>query len=295
MESKEQIQDFCRRYFNGVEAPILVDQPDFLQVELPRHIDKELTDRPYYWMYIEATNQQVPNSVLSLSFRPDLEIEGVEKMEFVTLGSFRMNKLIESTQKRGRYTRVYQKANLVTGGGSYAPILLTTFKFSFVADRRRDEMVSYAVHLCTGQVVRDVYPFVERIAFDEQPALTATTPTPRYDFQQGYALIKERVTADIEALDHTWAAEADTHLQSELEQLETYYESLGLVNADEGKSDEEKVKKAAMYAAERELRIAELKWRCAPRVGIEPFHFGLLYLWESTWREITSTGNRLSM
>jgi hypothetical protein len=79
-----------------------------------------------------------------------------------------------------------------------------------------------------------------------------------------------------------------------MEQLETYYESLGLVNADENKNDEEKAKKAAMYAAERELRIAELKWRCAPRVNIEPFHFGLIYVWEPTWREITSTGKRLS-
>lgn len=294
MESQEQIQEFCRRYFTGVGAPIHIDQPDFLQVELPREIDKELTDRPFYWMYVEATGQQVPNSVLSFSFRPDLEIEGVEKMEFVTLGSFRLNKLIESTQKRGRFAKVYQKANALAGGGAYVPLLLTTFKLSFVADRRRDEIVSYAVHLGNGQVVRDVYERVENLAFDEQPALTSTTPATNYTVTQGYERIKQHVTADIEALDHTWAEEADANLQREMEQLETYYESLGLVNADEGKNDEEKAKKAAMYAAERELRIAELKWRCAPRVGIEPFHFALLYVFEPTWRAITSTGNRLS-
>lgn len=294
MESAEQIQDFCRRYFQGVGAPILIDQPDFLQVELPREIDKELTDRPYYWMYIEATNQQVPNTVLSLSFQPDVQMEGVDKIEFVTLGSFRLNKLIESAQKRGRFTRSYQQAT-VFGAGAYVPVLLTTFKLSFVADRRRDEMVSYAVHLGTGQVQRDFYECVEQLPFGEHPAAGSPLPAERLTLEQGYLKLRERLIEEIEGLDHAWALDADAHLAQELEQLETYYDSLGLVNADEVKSDEEKTKKAAMYAAERELRIEELKWRCAPRIGIEPFHFALLYVWDNVWSGATSTWNRLSM
>ncbi|TCP59634.1 uncharacterized protein YqhG [Tumebacillus sp. BK434] len=290
MENQQEIQDFCRRYFEAVGAPILVDQEDFLQVELPREIDKELTDRPYYWMYVEAMGQEVPNSVISLAFDPDLEIEGVEKLEFVTLGSFRLNKIIESAQKRGRITRAYQKVS----AKPLAPYLMTTFKLSFIADRRRDEIVSYGVHLGNGSVVRDLYDRVEKLAFGAAPSMGMMIQPAALSLPAGYQRLKECLVAEIEGLDHSWAVEAEAHLAQELEQLETYYESLGLVHADEVKSEDEKEKKAALYAAERELRIAELKWRCAPRVQIEPFHFGLLYVADDAVRN-TSTGKRLSM
>lgn len=298
METNAQIQEFCRRYFQSVDAPILVDQPNFLQIELPREIDKELTDRPYYWMYIEATNQQIPNTVLSLSFDPDLQIEGVDKLEFVTLGSFRLNKLIQSTQKRGRFTRAYQSVPYLTAP-ALTPVLLTTFKRSFVADRRRDEMISYAVNLLNGHVLRDFYERVEGLAFSPKPSNRVQPLAPTLSLEHGYRLIRERVTDEISSLDHTWAEEADLHLAQEMEQLNTYYESLGLVNNDELKTDEEKAKKAAMLAAERELRISELNWRCAPRIQIEPFHFGLLYVVDGVLGDLpigtANTKNRLSM
>jgi hypothetical protein len=244
METPTAIQDFCRRYFQAVDASLLVDQENFLQVELPREIDKELTDRPYYWMYIEATGQQVPNTVISLSFAPDLEIAGVEKMEFVTLGSFRLNKIIESAQKRGRFTRAYQ-ASPLHQGHALAPVLLTTFKLSFVADRRRDEMVSYGVHLGTGQVYQDLYDRIESLPFVAEPP-TGTRLSPVTVSQErvkgGMQAIQNHLQKEIESLDHTWAVEAENNLKRELEQLETYYESLGLVNQDELKSDEEKTK-----------------------------------------------------
>jgi hypothetical protein len=294
MENNTEIQDFCRRYFRAVESPVLIDQPDFLQVELPREIDKELTDRPFYWMYVEATGQDVPNSVLSLAFDPDLEVEGVDRMEFVTLGSFRLNKIIESVQKRGRYTRAYLTGGLATGR-RLVPHLLTTFKLSFVADRRRDEMVSYAVNLVTGTVTRDAYELVENLPLASSPSDLSTTAEPAISPEQGYQRIRDALTEEIRALDHSWAEEAAHHLEQERSQLETYYDSLGLVNQDEVKTDEEKAKKAAMYAAERELRIAELEWRCAPRIGIEPFHFALLYLPDDVWSTTAFTRNRLSM
>ncbi|WP_157729451.1 YqhG family protein [Tumebacillus algifaecis] len=290
MENQQEIQDFCRRYFQAVGATILVDQVNFLQVELPRDVDKELTDRPYYWMYVEAIGQEVPNSVLSLAFDPDLVIEGVERMEFVTLGSFRLNKIIESTQKRGRVTKAYQLVN----AKPLAPYLMTTFKLSYIADRRRDEIVSYGVHLGTGEVVPEFDARLANLPFRETPPAAAMLQPVQLSLAEGYRRLKASLTEQIERLDHSWAEQAEAHLAQELEQLETYYESLGLLHADESKTAVEQEKKAALYAAERELRVAELRWRCAPRVQIEPFHFGWVYVADDSVRN-TFTGNRLSM
>ena len=294
MDTSAGIQAFCRRYFQAVGAPVLVDQPDFLQVELPREIDKELTDRPYYWMYVEATGQEVPNTVLSLSFAPDVEIEGVEKMEFVTLGSFRLNKIIESAQKRGRFARVYQTSGL-RAGSLLHPLLLTTYKLSFVADRRRDTMVSYAVHLGTGQVIGDFYSVADGMSFASAPPALVQTAPQRLTIEQGYEKIRERVTEEIADLDHAWAEEAHLHLEGERDQLQTYYQSLGLVNSDETKSDEEKAKKAALLQEEYNLRLQELEWRCAPRIQIVPLHFALLHCTDEVCKTAALTGKRLSM
>ncbi len=290
MENKREIQDFCRRFFAAVDAPTLIDQTDFLQVELPREIDKQLTDRPYYWMYVEATGQQVPNTVLSLSFDRSVAVEGIEKIEYVTLGSFRLNKMIETAQKRGRVTRAYQQVS----AKRLSPYLMTTFKISFLADRRRDEMVSYGVHLGHGSVEADFYPRIESLTFGEHPCSAAQVERSVLSLAEGYQLLKANITSEIAALDHSWAEDADAHLAEELEQLETYYHSLGLIHADERATDEERSQKATLYAAERDLRISELKWRCAPRIQIEPFHFAVLYVAEEALR-MTSSGKRLSM
>ncbi|MGZ4105805.1 MAG: YqhG family protein [Tumebacillaceae bacterium] len=298
METSEQIQDFCRRYFQAVDAPILIDQPDFMQVELPREIDKELIYRPYFWMFREMAGEEIPNTILSMKFQKDIQIEGINKIDHVALGKPLLNNIIDSTKKRGRFTRAYQSLKPFTAA-TLTPVLLTTFKRSFVADRRLDEMISYAVNLRTEQVMRDVYEKVASLPFSAQPNNMVHLHQPTLSIEQGYQAIRQQCTAEISALDHTWAADADAHLERELEQLETYYESLGLVNSDELKTDEEKAKKAAMYAAERELRISELKWRCAPRIHIEPFHFGLLYVadgvLDAPFTGTTKTGNRLSM
>lgn len=294
METSAGIQDFCRRYFQAVGAPILVDQPDFLQVELPREIDKELTDRPYFWIFVEATGQEVPNTVLSLSFAPELEIEGVERMEFVTLGSFRLNKVIDSAQKRGRITRVYQTSDLQAGTLLH-PLLLTTFKLSFVADRRRDTMMSYAVHLGTGQVIANFYEVADPLSFASVPPSLVQAAPQMFSVAEGYERIRERLTEEIALLDHSWAEEAEFHLEEERDQLQTYYQSLGLVNDDEKKSDEEKAKKAALLQEEFNLRLQELEWRCAPRIQIVPLHFGLLYCTDAVCKMAALTEKRLSM
>ncbi|PWK06299.1 YqhG family protein [Tumebacillus permanentifrigoris] len=283
MQSQEEIQDFCRRYFQAVKAPLLQDEPAYLQVELPRDVDKELIDRPWHWMMVETIYKDIPNTVKHLIFQQDLQREDMERPEYLTFGSLFLSKMIDSTKKRGSCTCGYQQGAMLTGT-TLVPVLMITCKLSLIADRCRDEIVSYGVHLLTGEVYHDFYERVEGLTFTPQPSQLVQVETAKLSMQQGFTKIRDQVHSEIQAMNHTWAIDAQDNLSREREQLETYYQSLGLVNADTQLPDEEKAAKATLFQAELRLRLEELEWRCAPRVKIEPFQFALLYLSETVLR-----------
>ncbi|WP_018132437.1 YqhG family protein [Effusibacillus pohliae] len=267
---KTQIQHYCRRYFQATGCPILRDEPGFLQVELPREIDKELMDRPYYWMWVEAIGQDVPPTVLNLVFDSETEIAGVERTELVALGSYRLEKIFQSAARRGQFVCQYQTA---TPSNRRVPFLLTNVKISYLADRRRDELRSFGVNLRNNQVIPDLYEAVRDLPmscqlpehYREQLKQTGLLVA---SLQTGWQRIKNTILEEIRNSDHTWAELAKEQLAQEINQLETYYESLILENEE----------KMDLYSAERELRVAELKWRCQPRIQVQPLHFALLYL-----------------
>lgn len=267
---KLQIHDYCRKYFQATGTPILRDEPEFLQVELPRDVDKELTDRPYYWMWAEATGEDVPPTILNLAFDAETEVEGIDSAELVAQGSYRLDKIFESTGKRGRFVCLYQTG---TATVSRAPFLITNLKISYIADRRRDEIRSYGVNLRSKQVIEGLYEQLASLPFSSEFPEHHKEHAMQRQFlasslESGWQALKQTVLQDIFSGDHAWAEAAQERLTQEIEQLETYYQSLILESQDE----------MAIFAAERELRLAELRWRSQPRIQMLPIHFGLFYL-----------------
>lgn len=272
MMNKTEIQRFCRSYFEAMGAPVLREELDYLQVELPRHVDKELTDRPYYWMWVEATGQDVPDTVLHLAFDADFDLEDVETAELVAMGSFRLNRIFDSAIGHGTFAKVYEEG---TTRLPLVPFLLVGLKVSYIAGQQRDEIVSYGVNLTTGEIANDLYEQVETKQMRDFPRADGDTPSilpplaaMRLTWDDAWRRLQQAVRSDIERSDHDWAKSAEERLQQEVSQLETYYQSLTI------ESEEEQ----SIYAAERELRVAEVTWRCKPRIEVDPFHMAIVYL-----------------
>jgi hypothetical protein len=268
--NSRQIQDFCRRFFTATGCRILHEESDFLQVELTIEIDKELTDRPYYWLWVEATGEEVKPSILNLAFSADKQVEGIESAELVALGSFRLNRLFESARKRGQFTCQYQWVQ----EGELEPYLLISGRMSFLADRRRDEILSYGINMIDGTTVPHFFPQILDLPLSSHPSDGCRLLNPRLSYRDAWERFKETTAGEIGARNHEWAEEAKRHLKQEIEQLETYYQSL-LIDREE---------EAAVITAEKELRLAELKWRYQPRVEFVPFHIGVFYLKSGEWK-----------
>lgn len=299
--------DFCLRYFTHVGATLLPAPPGVLCVELPREVDKELTDRPFYWMWVEAMKENPPKTVLYLKFDPDAPERGIRdgaKPELITPGCYRFMRILASAKSRGSFAVGYEDAPCVT------PFSVVSVKVSYVCDRRQDFLESYAVDLRDLRVYPDAIKRLEsRTIQDERPRATQIVPVP-YDLDQLFSLVEDRVKADIGRRDQTWAREAERRLADELARLDAYYSSLeqeasryvqaratpsscrtardprpesGGGGVADGAADAagpvaEAPDATWSSAAERELRRAEIVWRTEPKIVIRPTQFALVYL-----------------
>ena len=285
-EKRPSLQEFCRRYFIGVGAVSHPAPDDVICVELPRDVDKELTDRPFYWMWVAAMNENPPPTVLYLKFSPAADESAVPERarpELIAPGCYRMLRIMASAKARGAFAAAYESESLVT------PYALFVVKVSFMCDLRQDFLESYAIDLRDLRIYGNAMEkLADRELVDERPRQTRIMPIP-VDADQLFRVLFECVRLDVKRRDDTWAREAERRLADELRRLDQYYDSLensaespggpaaGAPGAN-GPADAPEEERGLSRAAERELRRAEIVWRTEPKIEIRPSQFALVYL-----------------
>lgn len=262
------LYDFCHSYFRNVGATLLPSEHGTLTVELPRDVDKELTDRPFYWMWVDAMNETPPNTVLHLVFEQnDVQQKDPEspKPELITPGCYRMQRILQSTKTRGMFAAAYEQAQVLS------PFALFIVKISFISDLRQDFLESYAIDLRNFQIYGDVMEdLLDRDLQDDRPPNANILPIA-INMDQLFHIIHQCIELDVCERDHTWAKDARNRLNTELKRLDAYYDSvLNTSSLDAAQ--------IASYTAERELRKAEILWRTEPKVEVRLTQLALVYL-----------------
>ncbi|PWI58803.1 YqhG family protein [Sulfoacidibacillus thermotolerans] len=295
MPFQSDLYMYCKRYFETVGATFLPAQEGALCVEIPRDVDKELTDRPFYWMWVEAMNENPPCTILYLTFSPELEpIDAPEraKPELITPGCYRMMRIYASAKTRGTFASTYESE------GKLSPYAIFIVKISLISDRRQDFLESYAIDLTNLQVYGNVMEHLtKRKLQDERPLHAQIFPVP-IDMDQIFTLLLQCVRLDVEERDHTWAKDAKKRLENELSKLDHYYLSIlsskEKVHAQQSpkeldrpfektlienaQTNFESTTNSWSIEAERELRKAELIWRMEPKIEVRPQQIALAYL-----------------
>jgi hypothetical protein len=274
LANPDAIESYCRRYLAAVNAAVHPSPRHTICAEIPRSVDKELTDRPFYWMWVETMNETPPDTILYLKFRPDAQESDVPeraKPETVTPGCYRFLRIMASAKARGTFAAAYEPAPWLT------PYAFFVVKISFLCDSRQDFLESYAIDLRDYSVYPDAMPKIEtRGLLDDRPRDARLAPLPA-DIDQLFRLLFDRVRRDVQAHDQSWAREAQQRLQSELRRLDEYYASLAEPSAPD-KPDTGNNGVQWSREAERELRRAEILWRTEPRIEVRPTQFAIVYL-----------------
>ncbi|MCL6453180.1 MAG: YqhG family protein [Alicyclobacillus sp.] len=284
-------QLFCDTYFQAVGATCVFRAEDYAEYQLPPDVDKEMVERPFYWMWIEKTGQQPTPTVLRLAFtqaaetvqnerirRVLLEQAGpslnemqrryfvAPKAELVSLGSYRLDRIYASCDRRGRFAAVMPSRR--PPGATLVPWLLVNLRVSQRCDVTEQKLASYGVCLVNGQLVLDFYNRIANIPMEPMDPRRVARSL-RVPVDTAVKHVKEHLTRAFERQPATWAEAAWQRLQQDVEQIATYYSSIAGDHA-EAELDQ--------LWAERDRKIADRLAQFTPRLEVEVLHLALVGL-----------------
>ncbi|MFB5191127.1 YqhG family protein [Alicyclobacillus fastidiosus] len=275
---------FCETYFDAVDAQVVYQTEGYREIRLPLDVDKELTDRPFFWLWAEKTKQKVEPTTLRLAFteeakrREDARLAEEHRLhleknppqnpyelmfakapttELITLGCFRMNKIVDSAINRGRFACV--QPIHTAPSDILVPWLVLNALIQFVTDSVEEKWMSIGVCLANRQPVFDFYDKIAGITMKTVPA-NAILKHASLSVADGMAFAKSCIRQHIDTLPVDWAEEAVQRLEDDLSQLDTYYKSI-LPDHDEATQQD--------LIQEHKRKRAHLVTKSAPRTEVQ--------------------------
>lgn len=291
LRSPESRLAFCERYFSEVGAVTTHQSNNYREYTLPADVDKEMTDRPYYWLWMEKMGQEPQPSILRLAFTEEAEqlanttireraiaaagpsLSDIQrqyfvapKSELVNLGSFRLDKIYASCEQRGRFATVMPAET--TSPDQLVPWLLVNIRVSQRCDITEQSVRSFGICLVNGQRIEGFYKMIERIRMKPMhPSLVASKMS--VSIRQALDTLHRTLTDQLVVMPHAWASAAQDRLNKDIIQIQTYYESL---RQDFQSEDWDNV------ALERERKIRDVQARSKPRIELDVTQLALIGL-----------------
>lgn len=258
----DRIRSFAERFLTAHGCHFVEKSPEHLVTQLSIEADKDLVNRPFYWMYVEKMGIEPKPSLLTFVFDPQ-RLGEHDRGELLTYGSPRFVSMLESAKKRGRFVRLFEEKPAPVGSPltsrPYIPWLGVNFQISFVCDQKKDEICCLGINLHSGEIVEDFFRKMLRRRWTARLPANRHTVQPQLTIVEGVGELERFLQERIEQQDLDWAEQALNRMKMELEQLEHFYP--------------EEVK-----SSEKEQRIRETIWQHHPRVEVEVINAGLFYL-----------------
>lgn len=248
----QQIHQYLRQFFKENQCQILNHHDHFINVQLTIEMDKKIMNRPFYWQYIESTNDEPRPAQLTLITDKNQLVEKVTG-EVIHFGSPRLSQLFRVTKEMGSFVQMYEQiANQFETQPILTPWLGVNYKVAYCSDQTKEMLYSLGMNLMTGQVIEN---FQESLgAVDLATKMSANTFNLPYIIKPIRALERLDGMIDdfIQQADHTWAEEAKKRWQKDRRVLEYFYEDV------EDKPECYETEKEAMdqqYAASIKIEI----------------------------------------
>lgn len=283
----KQVQKFVQSYVDSTGCQLVEKAPGRITVKLSPEADRSLTNRPFYWSFVDRTGTPPETLTYSWAFEPPTAQDGQSSplsylmtpsgrvvQEGVYFGSRRLQQLFDVVRQSGRCVTLFEEpmrgAHDPLGSQPYTAWLGVNFKVSFACDMRREELHSYGISLATG-VIED--KFMDRLRGRRlTPRLPANVHLLRngLSMRKGMSQLEATMERKLRSADFGWAAEAEDRRQDELARIDDYYEPLLSNAADDAQRQ--------ALADRFEQRKAEIDWQYRPRVTLTTVNCGIFHL-----------------
>ncbi|MDP4097679.1 YqhG family protein [Paenibacillus sp. P96] len=304
--STDDIHCYVMSYLRSTGCSIIEKSPAHVTVKLSPEADKALTNRPYYWGYVERTGvppetmsytfvfdpaayeqlQQAappvdanpdPNRMLARYFgtAPALPQLGPNRIlrEDVSFGSRRLQQIFAAAREGGRYVNLFEQADPQQLDArrpvKYEPWLGGCFKVEFVCDVKREELHFLGISMRTGQIEKDFGKLLVGKELSPQLAGNMHIPPVKLPLAAAVTQLESYLIEEIRGRDYRWSELARERLAEELAMIDLYYEDL-LKEPDETKR--------TTLQEQHNARRQEMSWQYEPKVLISAINCGLFHL-----------------
>lgn len=264
------VQPLFTTFFKSNHCSVKEDRA-LLHVKLTKEMDKALMNRPFYWHYVEATNQIGVPQTISFSF--DRQIKD-NNIPFVHFGCPWFQKIKRYLHDNCTMIYAYEAINRETKT-MLQPWLLTNMLITYSGKNQKEELHSFGLNLINGMMHLNMMEKLKR------SSLTTTIPdfcytiSPVITLQSGFKRIEQFTYKILTEKEHRWAIEANETLHEEIAMLQHFYRE---------EEDDAQLKK----------EIDAAKKRLLPTITMTVVSGGLLYLTESFITTETKKSSTLS-
>ncbi|MDI4645116.1 YqhG family protein [Cohnella hashimotonis] len=302
----KQVEKFVMSYLDATGCDIIEKAKGSVTVRLSPEADKKLTNRPYYWGFVERTGTPPETLTFAWQFgRDEDEADEADEAEADTeaaqpqgstaaglsplgfnvapvrvlredlyFGSGRLAQIFGAVRDGGRCVAMFEepprgRADRL-GSNPYTAWLGVNFKVDYECDMKREEMYGWGISLATGYIDER---FLEGLRGRK---LTPKLPSNVHLLPNGLSLkkamtqLEQALERKLRSGDFTWAAEAEERRQDELRRIRSYYDPM----IGRAMTDEEK-ETLTQRLAQRE---SEIDWQYRPRVTLSVMNCGLFHL-----------------
>lgn len=304
--SPDQVQQHVMTYLEVTDCQVIEKSPFHITVKLSPQADKQLTNRPYYWGFVERTG--VEPETLSFTFVfdperytvPDVPVAptpnggpqdsilsryfgvtptaprigpGRIQREDVNYGSQRLQQIWDAARQDGSYVYLFeQPGNLqrrALFSAAYEPWLAVCFKVEMTCDVKKEELHFMGISMLSGVITDDFRTLL--VGKNLSPRLPENVHINPAELSVSKAaeVLQGSLTSKLSQLDYQWANQAQERLKDELAIIDAYYENM---------MNEPEEEKNNQIREQYSRRRSEMTWQYEPKVKISAITCGLFHL-----------------
>jgi hypothetical protein len=281
------IEHFLNRFCEATACEVQEKTDSFMTVKLSEEADRQLTNRPYYWLFVERTGAPAETMKMKWLFdvssdqRPQHGYQGIGMPSLAChYGGAGLERIFKACKESGRFVRLFEHADEI-GLPKRSRALQTwacfNIKIEFICDIKKDDLLSVGINLQTGKIStrfhskllqRDLRPQLPARIFLAQDLISL------HDAWQT-ALLQVRQYIDTQ--DRRWADEANIRMNEELEASDLYFSQM-TASLSAKPDDKVAVERLCEMESQQQLRQSEIKRQYAPRIQITLINGGLFHL-----------------
>jgi hypothetical protein len=285
----KQVQKFVLSYIEATGCHVVEKSPNHVTVKLSAAADRVLTNRPFYWSFVDRCGVQpetmtytwifekapVPEAGVPSSPLSSVVIAGGRvAREEVYFGSRRLVQLFDAVRQSGRNVTMFEEPPRgqrdPLGSQPYTAWLGVNFKVGYECDMKREEWYGWGISLATGVMDEN---FGERL---KEKKLTPRLPSNIHllrnglSMRKGMAQLEHALERKLKASDFIWAVEAENRRQEERNRINLYYGPMLERSIDNNEQKE-------ALSVRLKQREEEIDWQYSPRVAVSVINCGIFH------------------